>query len=121
MDLHGAVGGLEAAPEGLRQINPTGKISLSQSGKSPLRLTPSCPRGRGVGHRHRTLGWDVVDATASCARWIAGRDKLRERSQDVLTSGAEAYGKVVWIRRLSGRRQVFRRRESPTGPECQIP
>jgi hypothetical protein len=28
---------------------------------------------------------------------IAGRDKLRERSQDVLTSGVEAYGKIVWI------------------------
>jgi hypothetical protein len=52
---------------------------------------------------------------------IAGRDKLRERSLDVLTSVAEAYGKVVWFRRLSGWRQVFRRRESPTGPECQFP
>jgi hypothetical protein len=28
---------------------------------------------------------------------IAGRDKLRERLQDVPTSGAEAYGKIVWI------------------------
>jgi len=27
---------------------------------------------------------------------IAGRDKLRERSWDVLASDAEAYGKVVW-------------------------
>jgi len=27
---------------------------------------------------------------------IAGRDKLRERSQGVLTSDAKAYGKVVW-------------------------
>src|SRR5665811_1740905 len=27
----------------------------------------------------------------------AGRDKLRERSPDVLTSGAEVYGEVVWI------------------------
>jgi hypothetical protein len=45
----------------------------------------------------------------------AGRDKLRERSQDVLTSGAKAYGKVVWIRRLSGRRQVCGRQVGPTG------
>ncbi len=52
---------------------------------------------------------------------MAGRDKLRERSEGVRTSGAEAYGKIVWIRRLSGRRQVFRRCESPTGPECQFP
>ena len=35
---------------------------------------------RGVGHRHRTLGWDAVDATASCATGFAGRDQLRERS-----------------------------------------
>src|SRR5450755_4367214 len=28
---------------------------------------------------------------------IAGRDQLRERSWGVLTSGAEAYGKIVWI------------------------
>jgi len=27
---------------------------------------------------------------------IAGRDKLRERSEGVPTSGAKAYGKVVW-------------------------
>jgi len=52
---------------------------------------------------------------------IAGRDKLRERSQGVPTSGAEAYGEVVWFRCLSGRRQVFRRRESPTGPACRFP
>ena len=53
---------------GVRQINPTGKspktlsiplaknISLSSSGKSKLRLTPSCPEKRGVGHRHER--WD---------------------------------------------------------------
>src|SRR3984893_7238965 len=46
---------------------------------------------------------------------IAGRDKLRERSQDVLTSGVEAYGKVVWIRRLSGWCQVCGRQVGPTG------
>src|SRR5665811_596423 len=69
MHLHGAVGGLGAIPEGLRQNNTTGKISLSLSGKSLLRLTPSCSRGRGVGHRYRTMGWDAVDAAASCARW----------------------------------------------------
>ena len=27
---------------------------------------------------------------------IAGRASARERSQDVQTSGAEAYGKIVW-------------------------
>src|ERR1700682_3560511 len=81
----------------LRQSNPTGKFSLSPSGKSLLGLTPSCPRGRGVGHRHRTLGWDAVDAAASGARWgCRAGFTARERSQDVRTYDAEAYGKVVW-------------------------
>jgi hypothetical protein len=44
---------------------------------------------------------------------IAGRDKLRERSRCVLTSDAEAYGEVVWTRRLNGWRQVFRRSRKP--------
>jgi hypothetical protein len=44
---------------------------------------------------------------------IAGRDQLRERSQGAPTSDAAGYGKVVWFRRLSGRRQVFRRRARP--------
>ena len=47
-----------------------------------------------------TERWDgiAVDAGGIVrAMGFAGRDKLRERSQDVLTSGAEAYGKVVWI------------------------
>jgi hypothetical protein len=52
---------------------------------------------------------------------IAGREKLRERSLDVLMSDADAYGEVVWFRRLSGWRQVFRRRESPTGPKRRFP
>jgi hypothetical protein len=30
-------------PSHLRQINPTGKISLVPSGKTFLKLTPSCP------------------------------------------------------------------------------
>jgi hypothetical protein len=54
----------------LRQSNPTGKISLSPSGKSLLGLTPSCPRERGVGHRHRTLGWDAVDAAVSGVKFV---------------------------------------------------
>jgi hypothetical protein len=62
----------------VRQNNPTGKFSLSPSGKSLLRLTPSCPRGRGVGHRHRTLGWDVVDAAASGVKFVR-RAGFRER------------------------------------------
>ena len=70
-----------------------------------------------------TERWDGMRWTRRhrARKRIAGRDKLRERSEGVLTSGVEAYGKVVWIRRLSGRRQVLRRCESPTGPRCQFP
>jgi hypothetical protein len=99
-DLGNAVGAMRSstpAAPWLRQNNPTGKFPLSTSGKSSLGLPPSCPRGRGVGHRHRTLGWDAVDAAAACARWDGRAGfTVRERSQDALTSGAEAYGKVVW-------------------------
>ena len=97
----------------LRQINPSGKISLFPKGKSPLLITPSCPLGRGVGHRHRTLGRDCGGRGGIVREGIAGRDKLRERTWDVQTSGVEAYGKIVWTWRLSGRRQVSRKARRP--------
>src|SRR4030088_738535 len=105
-------------PPHLRQINPTGKISLNPSGKSPLGLPPSCPRGRGVGHRHRTLGWDAVDAAASGAqvncRAGFGLSQTRERPNGAQTNDAFAYGKTVWFWHpllvLSRRRRV-----GPTG------
>jgi hypothetical protein len=102
----------------LRQNNPSGKFSLSPSGKSLLGLTPSCPRGRGVRHRHER--WDGMRWTRQCrARdGIAGRASARERSQDVPTSDAEAYGEVVWSLRLSGWRQVSGRQVGPTGRGC---
>ena len=91
----------------LRQNNPTGRFPLSLSGKSLLELPTSCPQGRalaivtnvgtGCGGRSgvvRAMGWQ-------------GGLRARERSQDVLTSGAEAYGEVVWSWRLNGWRQVF--------------
>src|SRR6202163_2994078 len=105
-------------PNVLRQNNPTGKFSLSPSGKSPLGLPPSCPRGRGVGHRHRTLGWDAVDAAASGAqvncRAGLGLSQTRERSNGVQTNGVVAYGEVVWFRHpllVSS----WRRHVGPTG------
>src|SRR4030088_3348810 len=82
-------------PPHLRQINPTGKISLSPSGKSSLGLPPSCPRGRGVGHRHRTLGWDGVDAAVAGVKFVR-RAVFRERTAARRTYDAEAYGEVVW-------------------------
>src|SRR6187200_2639511 len=53
------------------------------------------PWERGVGHRHRTLGWDVVDAAASGV-WCVRRAAFRERSSARRTNGAAAYGKIVW-------------------------
>src|SRR5882762_574816 len=79
----------------LRQNNPTGKFSLSPSGKSSLGLPPSCPQGRGVGHRHRTLGWDAVDAAVSGVKCVR-RAVFRERTAARRTYDAEAYGEVVW-------------------------
>jgi hypothetical protein len=82
---------------GLRQNNPTGKFPLLPSGKSVLGLPASCPRGRGVGHRHER--WDGMRWTRRrrARDGMAGRAlRARERSQDGLTSGAEAYGEVVW-------------------------
>ena len=85
----------------LRQINRSGKISLFPKGKSALGIPPSCPQGRGVGHRYRTLGWDAVDAAASGAqvncRAGFGLSQTRERSNGAQTNGAEAYGEVVWF------------------------
>ena len=56
----------------LRQINPTGRISLWLAGKSLskfARLTR--PQGRIA--IVTCVGWDAVDATASACQVIAGR------------------------------------------------
>src|SRR5258707_1915123 len=49
----------------------------------------------------RTLGWDAVDAAALGAqvncRAGFGLSQTRERSNGVLTNGAEAYGEVRWF------------------------
>ena len=91
-----ALGALTRPPAPrLRQNNPTGKFSLSPSGKSLLGLAPSCPRGRGVGHRHRTLGWDAVDAAVSGVKFVR-RAVFRERATARRTYDAKAYGEVVW-------------------------
>jgi len=45
----------------------------------------------------RDAGRDAVDAAASGAQVVAGRDQLRERSSGVPTSDVVAYGEVVWI------------------------
>ena len=68
-------------------------LCLVETPHKPVRLIPLEGRIAIV----TNAGWDAVDAVASCARWD-GRAGFtaRERSQHVLTSGAGAYGKVVW-------------------------
>jgi len=47
----------------------------------------------------RDAGRDAVDAAASGAQVVAGRDQLRERPYGGQTDGIAAYGKIVWTRR----------------------
>jgi len=105
--------GLRADPEGLRQINPTGRISLSFSSKSLFNFRHPVPEQGALAIV--TGRWDGMRWTRRhrARDGIAGRDKLRERSQGAPTSGAEAYGEVVWFRCLSGRHQVFRKARRP--------
>jgi hypothetical protein len=64
-------------------------------------FTPSCPQARGVGHRHRTLGWDCGGRGGiGRGKGLQGGINSVSGLQDGQTSGAEAYGKIVWIRRL---------------------
>ena len=104
----------------MRQINPSGKISLFPKGKSPLDSRHPVPEEGALAIV--TERWDRERWTRRhrARKRIAGRDKLRERSQNAQTSGAEAYGKTVWIRRLSGWRQVSWRREVPTGTRVPV-
>ena len=44
----------------------------------------------------RDAGRDAVDAAASGAQVVAGRDQLRERSYGEPTNDVVAYGEVVW-------------------------
>ena len=56
----------------LRQINPTGKISLWLAGKS-LSKFGRLTRLQGRIAIVTCVGWDAVDATASACQVIAGR------------------------------------------------
>ena len=65
-----------------------------------------------------TERWDgiAVDAKASCAeRDQQGGINSVSGLQNAQTSGAGAYGKIVWTRRLCGWRQVCGRHVGPTG------
>jgi hypothetical protein len=106
----------------LRQNNPTGRFSLSSSGKSLLRLPASCLGGRGVGHRHER--WDGMRWTRRrrARDGIAGRaSKLVSDPWDALTSGAEAYGEVVWSWSLNGWRQVCEKAIRPDRARMRQP
>jgi hypothetical protein len=75
---------------------PGGQIFAFAVGQIRFRTPGILSPGKGRWPSSRTLGWDAVDAAALRARWD-GRAafRARERSQDVRTSGAEAYGEVV--------------------------
>jgi hypothetical protein len=76
---------------------PDGQIFAFAVGQITFRTPAILSPRKGRWPSSRTLGWDVVDAAASCARWDGRAGfTVRERSQDVLTSDAEAYGEVVW-------------------------
>src|SRR4051812_49007544 len=68
-------------PPCLRQINPSGKISLFPKGKSPVRIMPSCPLRKGRWPSSPNVGMGLRWTQRRRARkGIAGRDQLRERS-----------------------------------------
>jgi hypothetical protein len=95
--LHGVVFDILLRGERPRQINPAGKISLSLSGQIAFTtraiLVPEEGALAIVTERWDGMWWTRRHRARD---WIAGRDKLRERSWDVLTSGVEAYGEDVW-------------------------
>jgi hypothetical protein len=84
-------------PDGLRQINPTGKISLNPSGKSRLRVTPSCPQRKGRWPSSPNVGMGC-GGRQGIVRAMGRQGGINSVSnpQDVQTSGAEAYGEIVW-------------------------
>src|SRR5579871_6215261 len=67
----------------LRQINPTGRISLNLSGKSVLSARPSHPT-RGALRTSRYARWDAVDAAQAIRRApeIADGEGVWSRSPD---------------------------------------
>ena len=67
------------------------------------------------------VGRGAVDAAASGALVVAGRNQLRERSSGAQTNGVAAYGKNVWARRLDAGVKSCGGAESPTGLTCQLP
>ena len=76
---------------------PDGQIFAFAVGQITFKTPGILSPGKGRWPSSRTLGWDAVDAVASCARWDGRAGfRARERSPDVQTSGAEAYGEVVW-------------------------
>src|SRR5216683_8205583 len=79
----------------LRQSNPSGKISLSPSGKSLLGLTPSCPRGKGRWPSSPNVGMGC-GGRGGVGREVCSQGGFRERATARRTYDAEAYGEVVW-------------------------
>jgi hypothetical protein len=76
-----------ATAPGLRQNNPSGKISLNLSGKSALPARPVLSRQEGRSRVVTNAGEDAVDAAAS-ARMDEQGGFSRERIQPRRTNGA---------------------------------
>ena len=95
MHLQGAVGGLGVNP-GCDKIARRAKFRFRRSGKSLYDSPHPVPKEGALAIV--TERWDGMWWTRRhrARDGIAGRDKLRERSPDVLTSGSEAYGEIVW-------------------------
>jgi hypothetical protein len=106
--VHALIAAVAAAKQ------PVGQIFAFAVGQIRFRTFRILSPGEGRWPSSRTLGRDAVDAAASCARWNRRAGfRVRERSQGVRTSGAEAYGEVVWSWRLSGWRQAGEKASRP--------
>ena len=79
----------------LRQINPSGKISLNPSGKSLLQTRPSHPARGAYRDRHETrdgMRW----TRAASARTVSQGESLVSDPSARRTTALFAYGKTVW-------------------------
>ena len=92
----------------LRQINPSGKISLFRKPKSPVELPPSCPLRNGRWPSSPNVGMGC-GGRVGIVREMGLQGGINSVSglQDVLTSGADAYGEIVWSwRRKAGAKRA---------------
>ena len=97
------------------------KFRFSRRANHPYELTPSCPLRKGRWPSSPNVGTGC-GGRGGIVRGMGLQGGINSVSglQDVLTSGVEAYGKIVWTRRLSGRRQVCGRQSARPGRMCRL-